>query len=105
MRVPLHFSGEEESPAVKVDKAIISHAAAYVEVTCMPRELPEFVAVDLSGMTLGTTLRAADLKLPEGVSVHHPDVVIASVIAKVEEEVTAAEGEEAAAAPAAAAAE
>ena len=102
MRVPLHFSGEEESPAVKVDKAIISHAAAYVEVTCMPRELPEFVAVDLSGMTLGTTLRAADLKLPEGVSVHHPDVVIASVIAKVEEEVTAAEGEEAAA-PAAAA--
>ena len=105
MRVPLHFSGEEGSPAVKVDKAIISHAAAYVEVTCMPRELPEFVAVDLSGMTLGTTLRAADLKLPEGVSVHHPDVVIASVIAKVEEEVTAAEGEEAAAAPAAAAAE
>ena len=38
-------------------------------------------SVDLSGMTLGTTLRAADLKLPEGVSVHHPDVVIASVIA------------------------
>ena len=63
MRVPLHFSGEEESPAVKVDKAIISHATAYVEVVCLPRELPEFVAVDLSGMTVGTTLRAADLSL------------------------------------------
>ena len=45
MRVPLHFSGEEISPAVKVNKCIISRAASYVEVACLPRDLPEFIAV------------------------------------------------------------
>ena len=67
MRVPLHFSGEELSPAVKIDKCIISRAAAYVEVACLPRDLPEFIAVDLSKMETGTTLHANDLVVPEGV--------------------------------------
>lgn len=96
MRVPLHFSGEEEAPAVKIDKGMISHAVSSIEVTCMPRELPEFIAVDLSGMTTGTTFHASDLVLPEGVEVHSKggeDVVIASVIAKVEEEIVGAEAE------------
>lgn len=106
MRVPLHFHGEEESPAVKVSKAMISHAASYVEVTCLPKELPEFISVDLSGLELGTTFHASNLVLPEGVVVHSKsgeDQVLASVVAAVEEEVPAAEGEEAAAAPAEAA--
>ena len=47
MRVPLHFQGEEESPAVKVSKCIVSHAVSAIEVTCMPKELPEFITVDL----------------------------------------------------------
>ena len=67
MRVPLHFSGEELSPAVKIDKCIISRATAYVEVACLPRDLPEFIAVDLSKMETGTTLHATDLVVPEGV--------------------------------------
>ncbi len=100
MRVPLHFSGEEESPAVKVSKAMISHAAAYVEVVCLPRELPEFIAVDLSKMEVGVTMRAADLAMPEGVEVSTPDMVVASVVAAVEDEVNAA-APEAAEAPAA----
>ena len=106
MRVPLDFHGEEESPAVKVSKAMISHAASYVEVTCLPKELPEFISVDLSGLELGTTFHASNLVLPEGVVVHSKsgeDQVLASVVAAVEEEVPAAEGEEAAAAPAEAA--
>lgn len=89
MRVPLHFSGAEESPAVKQSKAIISHAVSYVEVTCLPLQLPEFIAVDLSKMELGMTLRATDLAMPEGVTVHN-DVVVASVIAPVEEEIIGA---------------
>ena len=48
MRVPLHFSGDEISPAVKVSKCIISHTVSYVEVACLPRDLPEFIEVDLS---------------------------------------------------------
>lgn len=89
MRVPLHFSGAEESPAVKLSKAIFSHAVSYVEVTCLPLQLPEFIAVDLSKMELGMTLRATDIAMPEGVTVHN-DVVVASVIAPVEEEIIGA---------------
>lgn len=94
MRVPLHFKGAEESPAVKVDKGMISHNVTNIEVTCMPRELPEFIEVDLSGLTTGATLHASDLVLPEGVVVHSKsgeDIAIASVIAKVEEELVTAE--------------
>ncbi|MDY3116179.1 MAG: 50S ribosomal protein L25/general stress protein Ctc [Sutterella sp.] len=107
MRVPLHFHGEEDSPAVKVDKALISHTASFVEVTCLPKLLPEFVSVDLSQMATGTTFHASMLQLPEGVEVSNKfglDTVIASVVTVAEETITApAEGEAAAdaAAPAA----
>lgn len=107
MRVPLHFHGEEDSPAVKVDKALISHTASFVEVTCLPKLLPEFVSVDLSQMATGTTFHASMLQLPEGVEVSNKfglDTVIASVVTVAEETIAApAEGEAAAdaAAPAA----
>ena len=96
MRVPLHFHGEEESPAVKVSKAMISHAASYFEVTCLPKLLPEFISVDLSAMEVGTTFHASNLQLPEGVNVHSKsgeDQVLASVVAAVEEEIPAAADE------------
>ncbi len=107
MRVPLHFHGEEDSPAVKIDKALISHTASFVEVTCLPKLLPEFVSVDLSQMATGTTFHASMLQLPEGVEVSNKfglDTVIASVVTVAEETISApAEGEAAAdaAAPAA----
>ncbi len=100
MRVPLHFHGEEDSPAVKIDKALISHTASFVEVTCLPKLLPEFVSVDLSQMATGTTFHASMLQLPEGVEVSNKfglDTVIASVVTVAEETITApAEGEAAA---------
>ena len=87
MRVPLHFQGEEESPAVKV---------AAIEVTCMPKELPEFITVDLSKLEAGQTFHASMLQLPEGIEVHAKsgeDIVLATVALPVEEEVPSAEGE------------
>lgn len=89
MRVPLHFTGDAESPAVKLNKCTIARTVSSIEVTCMPRNLPEFIAVDLSKMETGMTLHAGDLVLPEGVTTDAA-VVVASVIAPVEEEVTAA---------------
>lgn len=97
MRVPLHFQGEEESPAVKVSKCIVSHAVSAIEVTCMPKELPEFIAVDLSKLEAGQTFHASMLQLPEGIEVHSKsgeDIVIATVALPVEEEVPAAEAAE-----------
>ena len=99
MRVPLHFQGEAESPAVKLNKAIISHAVSAIEVTCLPKALPEFITVDLSKLEAGMTFHASMLQLPEGVEVHTKageDIVIATVALPVEEEIASAEGEEAA---------
>ncbi|MDO4936458.1 MAG: 50S ribosomal protein L25/general stress protein Ctc [Sutterellaceae bacterium] len=79
MRVPLHFFGDENSPAVKIDKGFISHLISSIEVTCLPKDLPEFVDVDMSGMTSQTTLRVADLKLPEGVAAVDPEMPVATV--------------------------
>ena len=98
MRVPLHFSGDEISPAVKVSKCIISHTVSYVEVACLPRDLPEFIEVDLSKMEDGMTLHSTELVVPAGVRVV-TDTVVASVIKPVEEVVTAPAAD--AAAPAA----
>ena len=98
MRVPLHFSGDEISPAVKVSKCIISHTVSYVEVACLPRDLPEFIEVDLSKMEDGMTLHSTELVVPAGVRVVTASVV-ASVITPVEAVVTAPAAD--AAAPAA----
>ena len=68
-KVPLHFSGEENSPAVKTDHCVISHVATELEVECLASALPEFVAIDLSGLVKGTSLHASDMQLPEGIKV------------------------------------
>ncbi|MFZ5487152.1 MAG: 50S ribosomal protein L25/general stress protein Ctc [Pseudomonadota bacterium] len=68
MKVPLHFSGAEESPAVKVEKCMVSPIVTEIEVTCMPADLPEFIAVDLSTLQKGGSLHLKDVKLPKGVT-------------------------------------
>ena len=94
MRVPLHFFGGENSPAVKISKGFISHLVSFVEVTCLPKYLPEHIDVDESGMTALDTLRVADLKLPEHVTAVNPELPVATVT------VTADEAAAPAAAPA-----
>lgn len=106
-KVPLHFKGEEESDAVKLDHHLVSHITTELEVLCLPANLPEFIEVDLSGLKKNGTITLADIKLPRGVRwVSHgkSNPVLASATPpRVDEEVVAAEGEaaEGAAAPAA----
>ena len=88
MRVPLHFSGQENSPAVKTDACLINHVITELEVACLPADLPEFIAVDLSSLEKGKSLHVNDLVLPKGtVAVTHgkPNPVVVSVVAPVEE--------------------
>ncbi len=88
MKVPLHFSGEENSPAAKVDSCLINHVVTELEVACLPADLPEFINVDLSGLVKGKSLHVADLSLPKGVTaVTHgkANPVIVAVVAPVEE--------------------
>src|SRR5262249_1050187 len=63
-KIPLHFIGEAESVAVKTDKCTVNHVITELLITCLAKELPEFIEVDLSGLTLGHSLHINDLKLP-----------------------------------------
>lgn len=67
MSVPLHFVGQEVSPAVKLSASIISHVATKITIACLPAKLPEFITVDLSKMEAGKSLHAAEVVMPEGV--------------------------------------
>ena len=68
MKVPLHFSGDQESPAIKTDSCIVNHVMSEIEVLCLPTDLPEFIAVDLSGLKKGSSVHISDLVLPKGVT-------------------------------------
>ncbi len=93
-KVPLHFSGEELSVAVKTDKCLVNHVSTEVEIECLATQLPEFIAVDLSGLVKGQSLHVSDLVLAEGVKVvKHGKlnpVIVSATAPKIEEEVVAA---------------
>ena len=90
MKVPLHFTSADESPAVKLSSALISHIMNEVDIRCLPADLPEFVLVDLSQITVGHSIHARDLVMPKGVEIvlkgkENPAVVTAQVPRVVEE--------------------
>jgi large subunit ribosomal protein L25 len=113
IRVPLHFLNQEKSPAGKTSGVVITHELTDVEISCLPRDLPEFIEVDLGTIGVGDIVHLSELKLPAGVSIpelklgKEHDVAVA-IAKEIKEEVEAApvvEGEApAAGAPAAAAA-
>jgi large subunit ribosomal protein L25 len=93
MKVPVHYSGEENSPAVKTENCIANHVVTELLVSCLPADLPEFIAVDLSGLKKGASLHLNDITLPKGVSaVTHgvKNPVLVSVVALAAPEVVAA---------------
>ncbi|MDD5324720.1 MAG: 50S ribosomal protein L25/general stress protein Ctc [Polaromonas sp.] len=88
MKVPLHYSGEEESPAVKTEQCLVNHVLTELTVSCFPADVPEFIAVDLSGLTKGVSLHLKDITLPKGVKFvakGQDNPVLVSVTAIVEE--------------------
>jgi len=113
--IPLHFTGAAVSPGVKSQGGIVSHMRNEVEVSCLPKDLPEFIEVDISGLSLNESIHLSQLKIPAGVALIDLAKEDAAVVAihspRAEEpEPTAAaagaapaEGAAAAAAPAAAA--
>ena len=76
MRVPLHFMNEEDSPGRR-HGGVISHLMVDVEIGCLPRDLPEYIEVDMSGLDVGDSLHLSELVMPERVRlmalVHDPD--------------------------------
>ena len=66
--VPLHFINEKSCAGVKQGGGIISHTMTEVEVHCLPKDLPEFIEVDMADVELNGIVHLTDLKLPKGVS-------------------------------------
>jgi len=104
MKVPLHFINAELSPAVKDGGAVVSHVLNEIDISCLPKDLPEFIEVDLSTLELNHALKASGLKLPSGVVTltHGTDPVVATAV--IPKAIVETEEETAAAADAAAAA-
>jgi large subunit ribosomal protein L25 len=110
MRVPLHFVGQDVAPGVKQEGGIATHLMSEVDITCLPKDLPEYLEVDMSNLHLNQSLHLSDIKMPEGVvitSLAHggDDLAVAAITTvKVVEEVAPVVAEAAAPAEGAAAA-
>ncbi|HET9762274.1 MAG TPA: 50S ribosomal protein L25/general stress protein Ctc [Casimicrobiaceae bacterium] len=107
MKVPLHFINAEQSPAVKVQGAVISHVMTELDISCLPKDLPEYIEVDLSALDTAHSLHVSGVTLPPGVTAVAPragDPVVATAVvpkaAAEAEEAAPAEDEAAAAAAA-----
>ena len=61
MKVPLHFANGENSPAVKLAGAIISHVMTELDVSCLPKDLPGFIEIDLSELALFTAIQKGEV--------------------------------------------
>ena len=102
LMVPLHFINEETAPGVKLSGGRVNHVLTEVDVQCLPKDLPEFIEVDVGALEVGESIHLSDLKLPKGVKLTHEDddALVVGIVAKgggeEGEEGEAAEGEAAA---------
>ena len=65
--VPLHFLNEDKSPAGKSAEVVVTHELNEVVIECLPKDLPEYIEIDLSDLAVGDIVHLSDLKLPAGV--------------------------------------
>ncbi len=68
VHVPIHFIGEDDSPGFK-QGGVVTHDLVDIEVECLPKDLPEFVEVDVSALEIGESLHLSDIKLPKGLTI------------------------------------
>ncbi len=107
MRVPLHVVNEESCKGIKDEGGELHVLSNEVEISCLPKDLPDYLEIDIAEVSLGTTLHLSDLNLPAGVTLvalthgeDHDNAVLSVTQAKVRgddsdaEDGDAAEGEE-----------
>jgi large subunit ribosomal protein L25 len=79
-KVALHFINADVSPAVKLHAATVSHVLNELDVSCLPKDLPEFINVDLAQLDAGQSIHVSQLTLPKGVTAvaHGQDQTVAT---------------------------
>ncbi|MCB1909648.1 MAG: 50S ribosomal protein L25/general stress protein Ctc [Rhodocyclaceae bacterium] len=83
LRVPLHFINDDICPGVKLEGGMVSHVITELDVQCLPKDLPEYIEVDLKDLSGGKSLHVSELAMPAGVEVvHHGegDPIVATVL-------------------------
>src|SRR5262245_34740743 len=83
MKVPLHFVNAEISPGVKVAGGLVQHVLNDLEISCLPKDLPEFIEIDLKDLQAGHSLHLSGVKLPAGVeaiAMEGEDPTVASIV-------------------------
>lgn len=85
VKVPLHFINADIAPGVKLTGGTVTHILNEVEVSCLPKDLPEFVEVDLAELASGHSIHLSELKVPGGVELldlaHGDDKPVATILA------------------------
>ncbi|MBA3581114.1 MAG: 50S ribosomal protein L25/general stress protein Ctc [Gammaproteobacteria bacterium] len=86
VHVPLHFINEAKNEAIK-QGGVLNKVLSDVEISCLPKDLPEYIEVDIQGLTLGHSIHLTEVKLPKGVSlvalshgdVHEHDTAVVTI--------------------------
>ena len=83
VRVPFHFLHEDTAPGVKIGGGIVAHIMTEAEVSCLPKDLPEFIEVDLAALEIGHSVHLSQITLPKGVEfvalAHSNDAAVAAI--------------------------
>ena len=93
--LPLHFLNEETAKGVKEEGGVVVHHVNDVEIMVLPKDLPEYLEVDIANLSVGDTIHLTDLNLPEGVELveltkgeDHDQAVVSITAPRVEKEET-----------------
>jgi large subunit ribosomal protein L25 len=91
VKVPFHFINEDVAKGVKLEGGVITHIVTEADIACLPKDLPQYIEVDLADLELGHSIHLSEIKLPEGIELtaltHGNDAAVTSIIKpKVKEE-------------------
>ncbi|MDJ0880187.1 MAG: 50S ribosomal protein L25/general stress protein Ctc [Gammaproteobacteria bacterium] len=67
--IPIHFINEDKCHGVKMEGGLLNHLQSEVEIMCLPKNIPEFLELDVTELKLGESMHLSDIKLPEGVEI------------------------------------
>jgi large subunit ribosomal protein L25 len=83
VKVPFHFLHEDTAPGVKIGGGIVAHILTEAEVSCLPKDLPEFIEVDLGALEMGQSVHLSQINLPKGIEfvalAHGNDAAVAAI--------------------------
>ena len=67
VKVPFHFINEETAPGVKIEGGLVSHIMTEIDISCLPKDLPQYIEVDLGELAMGESIHLSEVTVPEGV--------------------------------------